>query len=104
MSIGDKRLADNKKQQEGNEDGERGEETIKWEKHRQRERGHTLQARGKEREKGGQERRKRRRAETIIALSCRCTVINSLLVGESAAWLKPGLSDEPPSRVHAGYL
>lgn len=48
MSIGDMRIADNKKQQEGNEDGERGEETIKWEKQRRKERGHALQAGGKE--------------------------------------------------------
>lgn len=47
MSIGDTRVADNKKQQEGNEDGERGEETIKWEKLRRKERGHALQAGGK---------------------------------------------------------
>lgn len=43
MSVGDIRVSDNKKQQEGNEDGERGEETIKWEKHRRKERGHCRQ-------------------------------------------------------------
>lgn len=62
---------------------------MKWGKHGRRERGQAMQAGGKEGEKGEQERRKRRRAETIIALSCRGTVINSLLVEESAAWLKP---------------
>lgn len=98
------RVADNKNQRVGNESGESGEETIKGEKIRRKERGHTLQAGGKEGEKGEEESRKRRRAATIIALSCRCTMINSLLVGELALWLRPRPRDEPPPPPHAGYL
>lgn len=98
------RIADNKKQQEGNEDGKRGEETIKWEKAATERKRACIAGRRKRGEKGEQKHRKRRRGETIIALSCRCTVMNSLLVGESVAWLKPELGDEPPPLVHAGYL
>lgn len=48
-------IADNKKQREANEDGEGGEETIKWGKTRRKERGHALQAGGKVGEKGEEE-------------------------------------------------